>query len=70
MRPLPRLTFVAAFFGIIIATVLLLSHPGPTHAAGDKLVSNLDQPTNSDTGSAANDHAQELSLAGIRWAIL
>ena len=58
MRLLPRLTFVAAFFAIIIATVLLLSHPGPAHAAGDKLVSNLDQPTNSDTGSAANDHAQ------------
>ena len=64
MRPLPRLTFVAAFFGIIIATVLLLSHPGPTHAAGDKLVSNLDQPTNSDTGSAANDHAQAFITGG------
>ena len=64
MRSLPKLTFVAAFFGIIIATVLLLSHPGPTHAAGDKLVSNLDQPTNSDTGPAANDHAQAFITGG------
>ena len=42
----------------------MLSFPGPTQAAGDSLVSNLRQPTNSTTGTGDYDHAQAFNTGG------